>query len=91
MYGKLTETDQYRDLRILLQQGANINRDQIFHSQTSYNIIDKAYSKKGIDPVEEIPTYGIASPWCDRISFEYIKLDMHGYQEDQVKVTTAEI
>jgi len=86
MFKRQTETGDYRDLRELVQMGAGIKRDRLFSNEDPYGMIEKAYVKKGIDLDEKVPSYGWAPDWFNKVAFEYIKLDTHGYQEDKVKV-----
>jgi hypothetical protein len=87
MITRMNETEDYKQLRKITQTGLGINRDKIYNSDDPYRIIDKAYENFKIDPKEIIPDSKYAPVWFDAISNEYLKLDMHGYQEDKVKTT----
>lgn len=86
MIERMNKNTAYKDLRENLQSGADLKRDQIFHSTSPYELIDKAYKKKGILAKPKRPAHDFASPWFTEISNEYIALDMHGYQEDKISV-----
>lgn len=82
----LNEQDGYKDLRKLTQSGLGINRDKIFHSDSPYDIINKAYNKLNINLDDFIPEDKTSPEWFSKITNEYIRLDMHGYQEDKVNI-----
>ncbi|ASE61826.1 Uncharacterised protein [Chryseobacterium indologenes] len=86
MIERMNKNTAYKDLRENLQSGADIKRDQIFHSAAPYELIGKAYKKKGILAEPKSPAHEFASPWFTEISNEYIALDMHGYQEDKISI-----
>ncbi|RTZ49307.1 hypothetical protein EJ377_01030 [Chryseobacterium arthrosphaerae] len=46
MIERMNKNTAYKDLRENLQSGADIKRDQIFHSAAPYELIGKAYKKK---------------------------------------------
>ena len=82
----LNELEAYKDLRQTVQGGTGINRDKIFDAQDPFKQIENSYEKLGVT-LEEIKNDSKHSPkWFNDISNEYIKLDMHGYQEDKVNV-----
>ncbi len=82
----LNELDAYKDLRQTVQKGTGINRDKIFDTQNPFEFIQKTYDKLGFNP-ENFNTKSKHSPkWFDDISNAYLKLDMHGYQEDTVNI-----
>lgn len=80
----LNENEDYKDLREIVQKGININRDKIYNSQDPYKLIDENYKKLGIERSDYSPKSDYSPEWFDKISNEYIQLDMHGYQEDKV-------
>ncbi|WP_152538702.1 hypothetical protein [Aquimarina macrocephali] len=82
----LNELEGYKDLRQIIQKGTEINRDKIFDTQKPFEFIEKKYDKLGFSPEHFKPEYKNAPKWFDNISNEYLKLDMHGYQEDKVKI-----
>jgi hypothetical protein len=82
----LNEKDGYKELRETIQNGMDINRDKIFDIDNPFDLIDKSYNKLGIT-VDQFKNNGKHAPkWFDDISNEYLKLDMHGYQEDKVNI-----
>jgi hypothetical protein len=88
MITRMNETEDYKKLRNITQTGLGINRDKIFSADDPYKIIIDTYKKFKIDPKTFLPEGGKYAPaWFDEISNEYVKLDMHGYQEDKVNTT----
>jgi hypothetical protein len=86
MFTRLNENDDYKQLRETLQKGVQINRNKLFDAKEPYQMIDKAYKKFGINlPDTEIENKN-APGWYNELTNEYIRLDMHGYQEDKVSV-----
>lgn len=86
MYQNLNEKEDYKILREVTQKGLGIKRDKIFNDDNPYNLIDKAHNKLGVSLDKYIDNSKNAPEWYNKISNEYILLDMHGYQEDTVKV-----
>lgn len=82
----LNELDGYKDLRKTVQSGTGINRDKIFDTENPFEFIQKTYDKLGINPENFYPEYKNAPKWFDNITNTYLKLDMHGYQEDTVNI-----
>lgn len=82
----LNELDGYKDLRKTVQSGTGINRDKIFDTQNPFEFIQKTYDKLGFNPENFYPEYKNAPKWFDNITNTYLKLDMHGYQEDRVNI-----
>ncbi len=80
----LNESDEYKDLRKIVQNGFGINRDKIFNTEEPYKLIDKEQKNKGLKIDEHIDNSKNAPEWFNKISNEYILLDMFGYQEDNV-------
>jgi len=82
----LNENDGYKELRQTIQNGMGINRDKIFDTENPFDIIEKSYDKRGIT-TDQFKNNGEHAPkWFNDISNEYLKLDMHGYQEDKVNI-----
>jgi hypothetical protein len=86
MVKNLNEEEGYKDLRKITQSGLGINRDKIFNDNDPKHIIDNAHSKVGFKFNEFVDLSKYAPEWYNRITNEYLKLDMHGYQEDKVEV-----
>lgn len=85
MFKDLNESDTYKELREQVQSGLMINRDKMYASNDPFNAISKAYTKLGVEPPEN-KEHKYAPEWFNIISDAYIALDMHGFQEDKVKV-----
>lgn len=83
---RLNEKGDYKQLREILQSGLNINRDKIFAADDPYKLIDFSYKKNGLSLPELPTTEDVAPDWFNKITNEYIKLDMHGFQEDKVNI-----
>lgn len=87
MLANLNEGEGYKDLREIIQSGLQIKRDQFFNADDPYEKIDKAYEKFGINDLSPYQPMDKSGPkWFNEITNEYLMLDMHGYQEDRVKV-----
>lgn len=84
MLQNMNEGDGYKALRQVLQSGFNLNRNKMFNENEPYKVIDELYAKLDKTPFEVDDKY--APKWFNIISNDYIKLDMHGYQEDVVRV-----
>lgn len=82
----LNEDEKYKDLRKIVQSGLGINRDKIFDNKSPFNLIQNQYKRLGQDQVQQISNDKNAPKWFNDISNEYILLDIHGYQEDNVNV-----
>lgn len=82
----LNELEGYKDLRQTVQSGTGINRDKIFDTENPFDLIQKSYDKLGVS-LDQLKQESKYSPqWFDDITNEYLKLDMHGYQEDKVNI-----
>ncbi len=86
MFKGFNEDEDYKNLREILQKGVNINRDRIYNITDPYKLIEENYKKLGIDKFDHSPKSDYSPEWFDKISNEYMKLDMHGYQEDRINV-----
>ena len=86
MYQNLNEKEDYKVLREVTQKGLGINRNKIFNDDSPYKLIDKAHNKLGYNPEKYIDNSKNAPEWFNKITNEYLMLDMHGYQEDKVRV-----
>ena len=84
MIQELNENESYKDLRQTIQSGLSIKRDKIFDSKAPFEIINKAYEKAGIERPDQLKKSKHGPAWYNEICDEYINLDMHGYQEDNV-------
>ena len=80
----LNEDEKYNDFRKIIQKGFGINRDKIFDNKSPYDLIESQYKQLGITRSQPVIDDKIAPGWFSEISNEYIHLDMHGYQEDNV-------
>jgi hypothetical protein len=87
MMTRINENDDYKELRKITQGGLGINRDKIFNSEDPYSMIEKTYQKLNFNGQQYVQQDKQGPSWFNDISNEYIKLDMHGYQEDRVSTT----
>jgi len=86
---KLTQTDAYGNLRKTIQDGLGINRDRMFAKPEPFKAINKLYEKLGDNTGRRVIKFDFTSDsplWFQEIYNNYIKLDMHGYQEDKIRV-----
>ena len=86
MYKNLNEEEGYKVFREITQDGLGINRDKIYNNDDPYGLIETIHSKLGYKWDEYVDHSKYAPEWFNRITNEYLKLDMHGYQEDKVEV-----
>ena len=89
MIFNLNELDGYKKLRKTIQTGTGINRDKIFDTEDPFKLIEENYKKLGeaLSPNNLVNNKNKYAPeWFNKISNEYIQLDMHGYQEDKVNI-----
>lgn len=86
MYQNFNEKEDYKILREVTQKGLGIKRDKIFNDDNPYNLIKKAHNKLGVSFDKYIDNSKNAPEWFNKISNEYLMLDMHGYQEDTIKI-----
>lgn len=82
----LNELEGYKDLRNIVQSGTGINRDKIFDTENPFDFIQKTYENLGVSLDMIKQDYKNNPKWFDEISNEYLKLDIHGYQEDKVNI-----
>jgi hypothetical protein len=86
---EMEETDAYKGMRETVQDGLGLNKDKMFAKDDPFATIDKLYSS--IKELTGFDIYNILrndnSPsWFQDISHNYLLLDMHGYQQDKIKV-----
>jgi hypothetical protein len=82
---ELNEGEGYKHLREIVQSGLGINRDQIINSKDPHHIIDKKYEPLGAS-LQNRDNSKNEPKWFNELSNEYLKFDMHGYQEDKVSI-----
>jgi hypothetical protein len=88
----LNEKEGLKDLREIIQQ-VGINSSHFNPEKEPFQLIENAYSKMGFDENHANKYFerGKNAPiWFDEITNEYIKLDLHGFNSDKVKVTEKE-
>lgn len=85
----LNEDEKYKDLRKVVQSGLGINRDKIFDNKAPYEIIQNKYKQLGQPSNQHIDNDKNAPKWFNEITNEYLHLDMHGYQEDNVNISNG--
>jgi hypothetical protein len=82
----LNELEDYKDLRQAIQSSTGINRDKIFDTQNPFEFIQKCYDNLGLNLEHFNNESKNSTKWFDEISNTYLKLDLHGYQEDKVNI-----
>lgn len=86
MNSNLNESDTYNDLRKTIQNATGINRDKIFDSKDPFKEIERNYEKLNLS-LDNLNNKLDSTPqWFEDIQNAYLKLDMHGYQEDKVNI-----
>ncbi len=86
MIQNLNETEDYENLRKITRDGLGINRDKIYNIENPFEFIGKIHSKYGFSWENIVDNTKHAPVWFNKISNEYLFLDMHGYQADKVRV-----
>lgn len=89
MYNNLNNTEDYKYLRDTVQK-IGVNSGHFNEGKNPFDIIDSAYQKFGINDFNSSQYFvnnKNAPLWFNEITNEYLKLDMHGYKADKIKVT----
>lgn len=86
MIKELNHGEGYKELRNILQESTNLKRDKIFNDPDPFSFLKDHYKKFGGTRPAPIIESKYSPKWFEEISNEYIQLDMHGYQEDKVKI-----
>ncbi|OUD37849.1 hypothetical protein, partial [Flavobacterium psychrophilum] len=92
MFHNMNETEDYKDLRSMVQQ-IGVNSGHFNENKNPFEVIDNAYKKTGIENFDVDKYFDKtknAPEWFNDITNEYVKLDMHGFKADKVKVTDKE-
>lgn len=92
MFHNMNETEDYKDLRNIIQK-IGVNSGHFNENKNPFEVIDNAYKKTGIKDFyvdKYFDKTKNAPEWFNDITNEYIKLDMHGFKADEVKVTDKE-
>jgi hypothetical protein len=85
----LTETDQYKNLRIFLQQGLKLNKDKMFAMSDPFKDVDKVHAdleQLTGTHIDDLVRNDNSPDWFQDITHNYLLLDMHGYQQDKIRV-----
>jgi hypothetical protein len=82
----LNDGEDYRELRNIIQESTNLNRDKLFNNPDPYTFLDNHYKKFGGERKTPQLDSKHSPEWYNKISNEYVQLDMHGYQEDKVNI-----
>jgi hypothetical protein len=86
---KLSETDAYKEFRTTVQNGLKINKDKMFSKEEPFKELDKIYANiqelAGFD-MNNVLRNDNSPSWFQDISLSYLLLDLHGYQQDNIKV-----
>ena len=86
MFNRLNENEDYKLHREIVQNGLKIKRDKIYASIDPYKFISDSYEKNGIKLSMPETDDKHAPLWFNKLTNDYIILDMHGFQEDKVEV-----
>ncbi len=92
MFHNMNETEDYKDLRSMVQQ-IGVNSGHFNENKNPFEVIDNAYKKTGVENFNVDKYFDKtknAPEWFNDITNEYVKLDMHGFKADKVKVTDKE-
>ena len=88
----LNDTEDYKDLRNMVQK-IGINSGHFNPDKDPFKLIDDTYKKLGVDSSQVFNSFNDsknAPEWFNKLTNEYIKLDMHGFKQDKVKVSQVE-
>jgi hypothetical protein len=85
LYNNLNEKEDYKELRNIVQKvGVNSG---MYNNKNPFDVIDNAYSNYGLDLNSVYKKDSKNAPeWFNNITTEYLKLDMHGFKADEIKV-----
>ncbi len=92
MFHNMNETEDYKDLRSMVQQ-IGVNSGHFNGNKNPFQVIDNAYKKIGLENFDVDKYFDKtknAPEWFNDITNEYVQLDMHGFKADKVKVTDKE-
>ncbi|MEN9910182.1 MAG: hypothetical protein RLZZ540_3341 [Bacteroidota bacterium] len=92
MFHNMNETEDYKDLRSMVQK-IGVNSGHFNENKNPFEVIDNAYKKTGVENFNVDKYFDKtknAPEWFNDITNEYVKLDMHGFKADKVKVTDKE-
>lgn len=92
MFHNMNETEDYKDLRNIIQK-IGVNSGHFNENKNPFEVIDNAYKKTGIEDFDVDKYFDKtknAPEWFNDITNEYLKLDMHGFKADKVKVSDKE-
>lgn len=89
MYNNMNDTEDYKHLREMVQK-IGVNSSHFSPGKNPFELIESAYSKTGIDAEKYLQNGKNAPVWFDEITNEYLKLDLHGFKADKIKVTQKE-
>lgn len=92
LFYNLNETESYKDLRQLIQN-VGINSSHFNQNKNPFDLIEKSYLKydiKDFNPDDYMSNTSGIPKWFNEITNEYLKLDMHGFKADKIKVTEKE-
>jgi len=92
IFKKINNSDIYKDMRKKVQQGLNINRDQVYDHPEPLGKLDNYFSKLPIDEntfIEYAQRLTAIftkdhNDWFNPIMTAYVLLDMLGYKEDKI-------
>jgi hypothetical protein len=86
---QFNQTDAYADLRKGLQDSLDINKDKMFASAKPFEAMGRAYEKKteamGFD-LEKLMHNESTPTWFQDVYNNFLLLDLHGFQQDRIKV-----
>lgn len=80
----MNNDEHYKKLRQIMQSGLGINRDRMFNFDDPYRLIEQHHEARNFSI--KIDNSKNAPSWYNDITNEYLLLDMHGYQEDNVNI-----
>jgi hypothetical protein len=83
----LMTTDSYKQLRTSLQESVGLKANTLFDHPDPFAKIQKLHDNVGLTWPASPNTH---SPiWFQQMTNSYVALDMHGYQQDKVKVSNG--
>lgn len=89
MYNNMNNTEDYKHLREMVQK-VGVNSSHFSPGKQPFELIESAYGEKGMNIDQYFEKGKNAPEWFDEITNEYLKLDLHGYKADKIKVTEKE-
>ncbi|MFP9116983.1 hypothetical protein ACLI08_04245 [Flavobacterium sp. RNTU_13] len=92
MYYNINEKEDYKIIREVIQK-VGVNSSHFNEHKNPFDVINTAYKKMGLGDFKTekyFQSSKVVPDWFDSITSDYMKIDMHGYKADVIKVNEKE-